>query len=160
MTQMWDAGVQAAGRNSLKPMTFVRHTGFGECELVVQLKATHMGDERPLASAQDMQLVSYSYKSCNTTMSVRTYTTVTEQVQRYGLHLIDTATNDTQMQCIVAMHSCCSGCSLPMLPWKLVYCMDAHHYAEVAQQQALLDKVCSASGSAMKIAGTFATFAA
>ncbi len=45
-----------------------------------------------------------------------------------------------------------------MLPWKLVYCMDAHNCAEVAQQQALL--VCSESGSAMKMAGTFATFAA
>ncbi len=47
-----------------------------------------------------------------------------------------------------------------MLPWKLVHCMDAVHYAEVAKQQALLDKVCSESGSAMKMAGTFATFAA
>ena len=58
------------------------------------------------------------------------------------------------------MHPGCSGCSLLMLPWKVVYCMSAYHYAEVAQQQALLDKVCSASGSAMKMAGTFATFAA
>ena len=33
--------------NSLKSMTFVRHTGFGDCELIVQLKAIHMGDKRP-----------------------------------------------------------------------------------------------------------------
>lgn len=62
------------------------------------------------------------------------------------------------------MHRCYTFLLFRLLaahwPWKLVYCMDAHHYAEVAQQQALLDKVCSESGSAMKMAGTFATFAA
>jgi len=54
----------------------------------------------------------------------------------------------------------CSGSALLKLPWQLDCCMNVNHYAKVAQQQALLDKVCSASGSAMKIAGTFATFAA
>ena len=115
-----DAGAQAAGR-TLKPITFVRHTGFGDCELIVQLKATHMGDDRPPASAQDIQLVCYNYKSCNTTMSLCTYTTVPEQVQRYGLHLIDTATKDTQMQCnchalllfrLLAAHAAMEACVL------------------------------------------------
>jgi len=58
------------------------------------------------------------------------------------------------------MHPYGSGCAFVMLKWQLDCCMNVNHYAEVAQQQALLDKVCSASGSAMKIAGTFATFAA